>query len=133
MGGRNRSSRGLLAQDVVAEKTEPTSAPFVMILEQSRQGAEGRKGKRMFGPWYQVYVKQFKSGQPLGAEYAKRIDSHLNAQAASAFVAPDGTPIRNMDGEYEIRVFSPGQLGWAKFILTDHYGLSIERVVENTE
>lgn len=83
------------------------------------------------GPWYQIYVKQFKSGQPLSPEYAKRIDSHLNKQATSAFVAPDGTPTTNADGEFEIRCFTSPALGFAKFILTDHYGLVIERVVEN--
>ena len=38
MCGRNRNSRGLLAQDVVAGKTEPTSALCAMTVAQSQQG-----------------------------------------------------------------------------------------------
>ena len=83
------------------------------------------------GPWYQIYVKQFKHGTFLTPEGAQRIDTHLNMQAASAFVAPEGTPITNANGEFEIRCFSEASLRFAKVILTDHYGLVIERVVEN--
>ncbi len=87
----------------------------------------------MFGPWYQIYIKQFKSGQALTPEYAKRIDAHLVEQTSAAFVAPppEGIPIVNEDGEFEVRCFAESSLGFVRFILTDHYGLAIEREVKN--
>lgn len=62
---------------------------------------------------------------------AKRIDEHLTSQTAAFFVAPEGVPIKNENGEYEVRVLDARQAVFVQNILTKHYGLTICSVVEH--
>lgn len=87
----------------------------------------------MLGKWYQFYVKA-----PSGSGYTtpqtmKRIDDHLVAQTPASFVAPppEGLPVQEADGTWEVRVHDANALGFVRFILTEHYGLEIVREVEN--
>jgi hypothetical protein len=85
----------------------------------------------MFGKWYQIYVKEYNSGEPITPSAAKRMDEHLNRYGAMLNVPErNSNPISNC-GEYEIGVLQESALEFVKFILTDHYGVKIERVVEN--
>lgn len=85
----------------------------------------------MDNKWYQVYCKAPDGNGYSDARAAKRIDGHLVSSFAAAFVSPDGIPLKNDQGEYEVRVFVGSQLNFVKRTLTDHYGLVITRVVEN--
>ena len=97
------------------------------MTDKNKQRVQGVK----LPAWYQLYVKEYTNGSSLTVEAAKRIDEHLNKQAASAFVAPDGMPVRNADGEFEIRCFSENHIGFVESILTEHYGLKIEGKVKH--
>lgn len=81
--------------------------------------------------WYQVYCKAPDNNGYTNPEAAKRIDDHLTSQTSSAMLAPNGIPVKNELGEYEVRVFEGSQLGYVKYILEKHYGLEITREVDN--
>lgn len=87
----------------------------------------------MLGPWTQLYIKEYKSGTPITPETAKRMDEQLNRQAGAMFCMPPGCelPLVNEKGEFEVRVLSVNTVNFAKFILTEHYNVKIEREVTN--
>lgn len=81
------------------------------------------------GPWTQLWV----TGANTTPQSMKRVDEHL--QTMGAFMhAPSlpGVPVAEADGSYEVRVLF-GNPGFVKFVLTDHYGLTIVREQVNEE
>lgn len=54
-----------------------------------------------------------------------RVDEHIQ-QYGAVFCAPDGTPIQEADGTWEVRIYGP-LVGMVKSVLTGHYGLEIVR------
>lgn len=82
------------------------------------------------GPWTQLWVKAPEGNGYQTPESIKRIDDHLTQQTAACFNAPDGAPVREADGTYEVRVLA-GDPGYVKFILTEHYRLEIVREIVN--
>lgn len=87
----------------------------------------------MLGKWYQLYVKAPEGIGYTNPQAMKRIDDHLVSRTPSSFVAkpPEGMPVQQEDGTWEVRVLDESALSFVKFILTDHYGLEIIREVEN--
>ncbi len=85
----------------------------------------------MFGPWFQLYVKAPEGNGYTTPQAMKRIDSTLIDRFAASFVAPEGLPIREPDGTWEIRVLVADQLKKVKQFITEGYGLEIVREVKN--
>ena len=81
--------------------------------------------------WHQIYVKVPEGNGYDNPRMAVRIDEHINSNFPAAFVAPNGIPIKNENGEYEVRCFMPFCLESVQNILTKNYGLIISRVVNN--
>ena len=61
----------------------------------------------------------------------KAADEHLQAAACACFKAPDGVPVMEPDGTYEVRCY--GDPGWARFLLEQHYGFTIDREVKHQQ
>lgn len=80
--------------------------------------------------WTQLWVRG-PHEQANTPQAMKRVDEHIQT-AGGLFAAPDGTPIREADGTYEVRVLF-GDPGYVKFILTKHYGLEVVREVRHDE
>jgi len=82
--------------------------------------------------WYQIFVKVPDGNGYSDPKMTKRIDEHITSNFPAAFVAPNGIPIKNENGEYEVRCFVPFCLEAVQNILTKNYGLIISRVVNNS-
>lgn len=78
----------------------------------------------MFGKWYELTVKAPPGNGYTTPQSMKRVDEHIN-QYGAVFHAPDGTPIQNPDGSFDLRVLQESSLRFVKFVLTNHYGLEI--------
>ena len=78
--------------------------------------------------WYQIYVTA--SNKESEQAMMNRADDLLTTRFSAAFVAPDGAPKRNADGNYEVRVFDPRILPMIKGILVQHCGFEIVNVIE---
>lgn len=82
--------------------------------------------------WIQIYARAPKGSAYENPQTAKRIDEHISSDFPAAFVAPDGIPIKNDKGEYEIRCFVDTVFTIVESILTEHYGLEITRKERHT-
>lgn len=83
------------------------------------------------GKWIQVYVKAPEGNGYTTPQAMKRIDDRLVQSTPASFVAPDGLPVQEADGTWEVRVHDERMLGFVKSLLTRHYGLEIVREVVN--
>lgn len=61
----------------------------------------------------------------------KRVDEHLIQQFPAMFLAPEGVPIQEADGSFQVRILDTSELAvlMVKNLLTKHYGLEIIREV----
>lgn len=77
----------------------------------------------------QLYVKAPSGSAYTTPEAMKRVRDHIRLFGAS--FAPSktgiGLPVQEQDGSWEIRVYQKRHLDLVKFILKDHYGLTIVR------
>jgi hypothetical protein len=83
--------------------------------------------------WWQLFVKA-----PAGSGYTtptamKRVDEHLNmVGAAMKAPPPQGMPVQEADGTWEVQVYSEASLPLVKGLLKSHYGLEIVREVKHS-
>lgn len=82
--------------------------------------------------WTQIYARAPKGSAYENPQTAKRIDEHILSSFPVAFVAPDGIPIKNDKGEYEIRCFADTMSTIIERVLIEHYGLEITRTEHHT-
>ena len=82
--------------------------------------------------YFDLYVRA-----PEGSRYddprnMKRIDEQLIRILSASFLAPDGTPIRESDGTYVVRIYdgNPFTLELVRWTLEEYYGLRCVRLVE---
>lgn len=75
--------------------------------------------------WYQLWI----TGVNATPQSMQMIDKQLNSFGA-VFNAPDGIPVQETDGTFEIRILG-GDLGFIKFMLQQSYHLTIVREQEN--
>jgi hypothetical protein len=80
--------------------------------------------------WYELTVKAPEGNGYTTPQSMKRVDEHLN-QCNAVFNAPDGIPIMNLNGSFDLRVYEESSLKYVKYILTNHYGLEIIKEVEH--
>lgn len=73
--------------------------------------------------WFQIYVKA--SPDRNTAEAMKRVDELLAKVAPASFVAPDGIPVQENDGSWEIRLLDENSLTLVKRFLATHQRLQI--------
>lgn len=61
----------------------------------------------------------------------KRVDEHLIQQYPAMFLSPEGMPIQEADGSFQVRILDTSELAvrMVKAVLTKHYGLEIIREV----
>ncbi len=81
--------------------------------------------------WMQLYVRAPEGNGYQTPEAMKRVDEHLVSKFAAMFCAPQGVPIQEPDGTFEVRVLMLAQVGLVKTLLTGHYGLVVVREVRN--
>jgi hypothetical protein len=82
------------------------------------------------GPWTQLWVR----GDNVTRESMARVDDHIQGFGGLVHTPPhgDGLPAADPDGTYEVRVLF-GDPGFVKFVLQQHYGLTIAREQINAE
>jgi hypothetical protein len=73
------------------------------------------------GPWTQIWVR----GERATPASMKMVDAQIN-NFGGFFAAPEGTPIQEADGTFEVRVLF-GDPGFVKYLLVDRYHLTIVR------
>ena len=86
----------------------------------------------MFGKWYELTVKAPQGNGYTTPQLMKRVDDHI-LQYGAMFHAPDGVPIQNPDGSFDLRIINESSYRFVKFVLTDHYGLEIVKEVEHEQ
>lgn len=82
------------------------------------------------GEWTQFWV----TGGNSTREFMKRVDDHIQQYGGLVNTPPhgDGLPMPDADGKYEVRVLF-GDPGFVKFVLQQHYGLTIAREQVNSD
>jgi hypothetical protein len=83
----------------------------------------------MAAQWIDLYVKAPAGNGYTTPQAMKRVDDHLVQSTPSSFKAPNGLPVQETDGTWEVRVYIESALGLVKSILTQHYGLEIIREI----
>lgn len=77
--------------------------------------------------WVQLWIKVPPgNGFDDAAMAEKIIGQHIMDKFAAHFVAPDGIPLKDAQGRYEVRVLFAPQLEAVKRVLTRHYGLIVD-------
>lgn len=84
----------------------------------------------MSNKWYDLTVKAPAGNGYTTPQAMKRVDDHI-LQHGGMFHAPEGIPIQNLDGSFDLRVLQENALGFVKYILTKHYGIEIIKEVEH--
>lgn len=79
--------------------------------------------------WTQLWVKAPPGNGYTTPQAMQRVDDHLQRHGA-LFCAPQGLPIQEPDGTWEIRCYGAGTDRFVEFVLTKHYGLEIIRKQE---
>ena len=77
-------------------------------------------------PYVNLYVKSPTASANTPQEM-KRADKTLTSIAPACFCAPNGTPIQEADGTFEVRVFDPQHTEYVKNILSAQFGLEVIR------
>jgi hypothetical protein len=82
------------------------------------------------GEWTQFWV----GGKHVTRESMKRVNDHIQGYGGLVHTPPHGDdlPVADPDGTYEVRVLF-GDPGFVKFVLTNHYGLTIVKEQVNKE
>lgn len=85
--------------------------------------------------WFQLYVKTEEPRSAYTTPRAmKRIDDHIfTIGGMMNCPSPEGMPVQEADGTWEVRVLQEAMLPFVKQVLVNHYGLTIVREVANSE
>jgi|JI9StandDraft_1071089.scaffolds.fasta_scaffold584416_2 hypothetical protein len=78
--------------------------------------------------WTQLWVETPPGNGYTTPQAMQQVDEHIQAHGA-VFCAPQGVPIQESDGTWEIRCY--GSSDFVEFVLTRHYGLKITKKVVN--
>lgn len=83
--------------------------------------------------WFQLYIKVPEgNGYKDNPKAMKRVDETIN-MFSSFFLSPrpEGIPVQEPDGTWEVRVLQESALSITKRVLIDEYGFEIAREVAN--
>ena len=84
--------------------------------------------------WYQLFVK-IRPGRGNTKDQArmKRVHDHLVSDGIGIFRNENDIPVQEEDGTWEVRVFDEASLSRARYVLTEHYMLIIDREVPHDD